>query len=496
MVIGVLLGMLLGVALGLAGGVVVHLQRRGVLQSEARIAEARLADAQGLAVARAAELAQATGTLQELRTEQAHQSAELEHLRRVSGERAAAWEEDRQRLSGAFAELSSQALRQNAEQFLTLADTRLKEAHEAARGDMAQRQQAIDQLVSPLQETLAKYQQGLRQLELDRRGAYDGLTEQVRQIGASHEQLHRETRNLVTALRAPHTRGRWGEMQLRRVVEMAGMLVHCDFDEQVSSDSDDGRLRPDVVVHLPGGAQVVVDAKVPLDAFLHSADADDEDARKVHLASHARQLRAHVDQLAKKQYWQQFDPSPEFVVAFVPGDPLLAAAYEHDPGLVEHAMASRVLLTTPTTLIGLLRTIAFSWQQDALADNAREVQRLGAELYDRLRVMGGHLGKLQRNLSGAVDAFNDTVGSLESRVMVTARKFPELGVVGAGAKELPELSAVQTLPRRPQAADLADDLADDDEVTEGRTARLEALPGGDGQALGPRADDQPVHEFG
>jgi DNA recombination protein RmuC len=231
------------------------------------------------------------------------------------------------------------------------------------------------------------------------------------------------------------------------------MVAHCDFDEQVTTESDHGRLRPDLVVHMPGGAEVVVDAKVPLDAFLRAAEAEDDESRKVHLVAHARQVRTHVDQLAKREYWQQFDPSPEFVVAFVPGEPLLAAAYEHDAGLLEHAMASRVLLTTPTTLIALLRTVGYSWQQESLAENARTVQRYGAELYDRLRVMAGHLAKLQRSLSSSVEAFNDAVGSLESRVLVTARRFPELGVP-TGAKDLPELFPVTATPRMAQAPEL------------------------------------------
>jgi DNA recombination protein RmuC len=467
-----LIGLVVGVALGLVAGLLVATRRQAGLAAEARAAEARLDDARQTAAGLGDELEQARSALAAADAAQARSAAEIDHLQRAAAERAAAWEEDRQRLVGSFADLSNQALQRNTEQFLTLADTRLKEAQEAARGDLAQRHQAITHLLQPLQETLSKYEQGLRQLELERKGAYATLAEQVRQLGSSNEKLRQETGNLVTALRSPQTRGRWGELQLRRVVEMAGMLAHCDFDEQVSVDTPDGRLRPDVVVKLPGGAQVVVDAKVPLEAFLRSVDAGDEETRKIELVAHARQLRTHVDQLAKREYWNQFDPSPEFVVAFVPGDPLLAAAFEHDPALIEHAMANRVLLATPTTLIALLRTVAYGWQQEALTANARTVQRLGAELYDRLRVMGSHLAKLQRGLTTTVEAFNDTIGSLESRVLVTARRFPELGVIGAGTKDLPELTPVSATARHPQAPELGEDQP-----------TLRSLPADEGEAL-------------
>jgi DNA recombination protein RmuC len=424
MIGGLAVGLVVGVIIGLAVGLVVHLRREGAATAEMVAERARL-------------------------------EAEVEHPQRVAAERAVALEEDRQRLVGSFAELSQQALQRNAEQFLTLADTKLKETQEAARGDLTQRQQAITQMLAPLKETLGKYEEGLRQLELDRKGAYAGLTEKVAQLSLTQEQLQRETRNLVTALRSPQTRGRWGEVQLRRVVEMAGMLPHCDFNEQVSAKTDNGHLRPDMVVHLPGEGQIVVDAKVPLEAFLRAMEADDDDVRKAELVAHARQLRAHVDQLAKKEYWKQFEHSPQMVVAFVPGDPLLSVAYEHDPTLQERAMSSGVLLTTPTTLIALLRTVAFTWQQETLADNARVIQQRGAELYERLGTMGVHLGKLQRCLAASVEAFNSTVGSLESRVMVTARQFPRLGVVGVESKELPELLPVESIPRTPQSLKLA-----------------------------------------
>ena len=456
MTTGLFVGLVCGLVAGAAAGALVQARRVAGTSAAARTAEARLEDARANGERLALLLERSGADLAQTRADLARTGAELEQARRAAESRAAEWEEDRQRLSGAFAELSSHALRQNTEQFLALAESRLERAQTVAAGDLAQRQEAIARVLQPLGETLARYEAGLRQLELDRKEAYAGLTQQVRQIGAADDQLHRETRNLVTALRSPQTRGRWGEMQLRRVVEISGMVPHCDFDEQVSTAAGEGHFRPDVVVHLPGGAQVVVDAKVPLEAFLTAAESEDDDARKTHLGRHARQLRAHVDQLAKKQYWSQFDPSPEFVVAFVPGDPLLAAGFEHDPGLIEHAMANRVLLATPTTLIALLRTVAYSWQQEALADNARLVQQLGSELYERLHVLGRHLGKLHRSLTGTVEAFNEAVGSLETRVLVTARRFPDLGVGGKG-KELAELVPVRATPRFPQAPELQPD---------------------------------------
>jgi len=258
----------------------------------------------------------------------------------------------------------------------------------------------------------------------------------------------------VTALRSPQTRGRWGELQLRRVVEMAGMLERCDFSEQVSSDGDTGRQRPDMVVHLPGGKNVAVDAKVPMQAFLDANEAEDESERRLHLANHGRQMKAHVDTLAKKEYWKRVDPSPEFVVAFIPGDPLLTAALEHEPGLMEYAVANHVLLATPTSLIALLRAVAYGWQQEALTENARQVQVLGAQLYERISVLGDHMAGVGRSLTGAVAAYNKAVGSLEGRVLVTARRFVEMGVVGAGERELAEPQPIESAARPVQAAEL------------------------------------------
>ena len=411
--------------------------------------------ATGRSATRLADAERATAqVLADLRAALARAEAELAAERAGAAERQASWEETRRTLAGEFAELSAKALEHNTSQFLELADARLQATRQEATGELEQRRQAIEQLLTPLRDQLGRYEQGLRLLELERQKAYTGLAEAVRHLSDSQDRLQAETRNLVTALRAPATRGRWGEMQLRRVVEMAGMLEHCDFDEQVSATGDEGRIRPDMVVHLPGARSVVVDAKVPLQAFLEAVEATDEEQRRLHLVAHARQLRAHVDALAKKGYWQQFDRSPEFVVAFVPGDPLLAAAFEHDPTLLEHAMSSHVVLATPTNLIALLRTVAASWQQEAVAENAREVQRIGRDLYKRLCTFGDHLARTGRGLAGAVDAYNKAVGSLERSVLPQARRFQDLGVVGTGEKELGELDELDTAVRRPEAPEL------------------------------------------
>jgi DNA recombination protein RmuC len=381
----------------------------------------------------------------------------LDQEKATAAQRQATHEEARDLAAGVFAELSTKALEQNNAQFLALADARLMEARQVAQGDLDLRRQAIEQLLTPLADQLGRYEHSLRLLELERQRAYTDLTAQVTHLAESQEKLQSETRNLVTALRSPATRGRWGEMQLRRVVEMAGMLQHCDFDEQVHTEGEEGRLRPDMVVHLPGAKRVVVDAKVPMQAFLDATDATDDSTRKAHLVGHARQLRAHVDALSKKSYWEQFDDTPEFVIAFIPGDPLLSAALEHDSALLEHAVANHVLLATPTTLIGLLRAVAYGWQQDALAENAREVQQIGRELYKRLATFGEHMAKTGRSLSAAVDAYNKAVGSLERNVLPQARRFQDLGV-GGSDKDVPMLDQVDAVARSLQTPELSGSL--------------------------------------
>ncbi|GAA0718525.1 DNA recombination protein RmuC [Dactylosporangium roseum] len=317
----------------------------------------------------------------------------------------------------------------------------------------AQTQDAVADAVAPLHETLQRYERRVAELERDRVGAYESLREQVRAMHQVSGELRTETRQLVSALRTPQVRGRWGEHQLRRIVEAAGMLEHCDFEEQVTAATDGGAQRPDLVVRLHGGRQVVVDAKAPLEGYLSAMEARDEAARNTALKQHAKHLRAHVDALAGKAYWAAFEPAPEFVVLFVPADTFLDAALQRDPALLEHAFARNVVLATPATLVALLRTIAYGWRQESLAHNALAVHRTGRELYARLSTMGDHLAKVGTALSGAVTSYNRAVGSLESRVLVSARKLAELGI---SSDDLPAPSQVEVAPRNLQSPELVD----------------------------------------
>jgi DNA recombination protein RmuC len=319
----------------------------------------------------------------------------------------------------------------------------------------AQSQEAVSRAVAPLHDTLRRYEQRVAELEHERVDAYAELREQVRSMGAVSGELRTETKQLVAALRAPQVRGRWGEHQLRRIVEAAGLLEHCDFAEQVTAATDTQGVRPDMVVRLHGGRTVVVDAKAPFDAYLSAMESRDERSRDAHLDQHARHLRGHVDALAAKAYWTAFDTTPDFVVLFVPADPFLDAALQRDATLMEHAFTRDVVLATPATLIALLRTVAYSWRQEALAKNAVAVHTLARELYGRLSTLGDHVGKLGASLSGAVTAYNRAVGSLESRVLVSARKLAEMGV---SDDELPSPAQVEMTPRQPQAPELFDDV--------------------------------------
>lgn len=373
-----------------------------------------------------------------VRTENVRLNANLEGERRAAQERSESFKQAAEALSEKFKALSRDALKDNNQEFLNLARATLERFQQTAKGDLEQRQQAIDQIVKPLKESLEKVDGKIQEMERIRAGAYSGLIEQVKTLAASQQHLQAETGNLVKALRTPHVRGRWGEIQLRRVVELAGMIQYCDFSEQETIANEDGRIRPDVIVRLPGNRTIVVDAKVPFEAFYESISTADDAVRLERLREHARLVRTHIVALSRKSYWESVQPTPEFVLLFLPGESFYSAALEQDPKLIEDGINQKVIIATPTTLIALLKAISYGWQQEQRAANADEVGKLGKELYDRLRTFLAHFSDIGRNLDRALESYNKGVGSLEARVLVTARKFKERNAISGDDIESPE----------------------------------------------------------
>jgi DNA recombination protein RmuC len=387
--------------------------------------------------------------------------AELEAERKAAAGKLALLQDAEAKLREAFSALSSEALRQNNDSFLALARTSLSEFQQSARADLDGRQKAIEDLVQPLKQSLTQVDAKLQQVEQTRIGSHAALTEQLRSLGVAQQTLQTETGRLVQALRSPNVRGQWGELQLRRVVEAAGMLEYCDFDLKESVTGDDGRLTPDMVVRLPGGRNVVVDAKVPSSAYLDAIEAEGDAAKDAKLRDHVRQVRDHVIKLGNKAYWAHFQPTPDLVIMFVPGEMLLSTALQYDPGLLEFSLGRGVMLASPLTLMGLLRAVAFGWQQEKIARNAQEISDLGRQLYERIRVMAIHFEDVARGLTRSVESYNKAVGSLESRVLVTARRLKDKGVTAPD--ELPELETIDHTPRPLGAPELIG-LFDDDPV--------------------------------
>src|SRR5438874_7853959 len=390
------------------------------------------------------------------RPAQARLQSELEKDRAVSAERLKAFEVAEARLRDAFQALSADALKTNNQAFLDLAETRLREARTEAASDIDSRKKAIEDLLAPMAKSLEQVDRDIKDAERRRVESGAQLMQRIASLDSAGQTLRDETRRLTDALKRPGVRGRWGELQLKRVVELAGMVEHCHFTEQETIVCEQGRIRPDVIVNLPGGKHVVVDAKVPLDAYLRALEAPDEDARQKLRADHARQVRTHISQLSAKNYFEKVQSTPEFVVMFLPGEMFFSAALEQDPTLIEYGVDKRVIPASPTTLMGLLRAVAYGWQQEAVARDAREIADYGRKLYESVGKLSEHFEKLGSRLRGSVEAYNEAIGSLEGNVLVKARKFKDLQA--ANGDDIRTIEPIDKAPRMLQAPEITDGL--------------------------------------
>ena len=369
----------------------------------------------------------------------------LELERKAQSEKLETLEQARAQLSETFGHLSSQALKHNSEEFLKLAQENLKQFQVKAQGDLSQKEQAIENLVKPIKEALEKTEKQIRTMEHERKEAYGSLTKHLETMTHTQQALQSETRNLVKALTRPEVRGQWGEMTLKRLAELAGMVEHCDFFEQEHTNTENGAMRPDMIVRMPGGREIVVDVKTPLDAYLSAVEATDDAERDAHLVRHTKNVRKRIQELAGKAYWNQFKNSPEFVVLFIPGDQFLSAALDKDHDLLEDAMQKKVILATPTSFVALLRAVAYGWRQESLAENAEKIREVGEELYGRLGTFAEHLGKMGKSLNSSVQHFNKAASSFDTRVIPSVRKFSEMGI--SAKKEVEALEQIEHTSR-------------------------------------------------